>query len=48
MKSEQLKLLNRILNDLELLVEPSPFSTDGKEIIIQDLITLIKEELKCA
>lgn len=39
--SEEKKLLNRILSNIELCVEPSQFSSEGKQELLKETIPLI-------
>lgn len=44
--TKEYKLLNKIRNNLELVIEPSMFSLDGKEEIIKHTLKLVVEFLE--
>ena len=45
MRSDFWKVLNNIRNDIEKCIEPSPFSADGKQEILKDLLEYVEAEL---
>ncbi len=43
MASDLFKPLNKIRNKLELLVEPSPFSAEGKQIELKEALSMLEK-----